>query len=96
MVLISVMSNRNKLQIMKRIFKPILALLALCSVMSCNEDVTRQIGTDMKGVLGVAAFENGAQLGEVSTYEVGKRQVKNISLKAYAEEVSGVALKVTF
>ena len=64
--------------------------------MSCNEDVTRQIGTDMKGVLGVVAFESGAQLDEVSTYEVGKRQVKNISLKAYAEEVSGVALKVTF
>ena len=96
MVLISVMSNRNKLQIMKRIFKPILALLALCSVMSCNEDVTRQIGTDMKGVLGVTAFEGSEALGAVSTYEVGKRQVKSISLKAYAEEVSGVALKVTF
>ena len=64
--------------------------------MSCNEDVTRQIGTDMKGVLGVAAFESGAQLDVVSTYEVGKRQAKSFSLKAYAEEVCGVALKVTF
>ena len=79
---------------MKKIFSSILALLAIFSAVSCNEDVTKQIGTDMKGVLGVAAFEGSDALGAVTTYEVGKRQAKNINLKAYAEEVCGVDIKV--
>lgn len=79
---------------MKKIFSSILALLAIFSAVSCNEDVTKQIGTDMRGVLGVAAFEGSDALGAVTTYEVGKRQAKNINIKAYAEEVCGVDIKV--
>ena len=63
--------------------------------MSCNEDVTRQEYTCLNGVLGVAAFEGSDPLGTVTTYEVGKRQVKNINLKALAEEVAGVPLTIT-
>lgn len=50
----------------------------------------------MKAVLGIAAFESGVDLGTTATYEVGKRQIKTISLKAVAEEVPGVSLKISF
>ena len=81
---------------MKRILTPIASLLVMLSAFSCDEYVDNQDNPSMKGVIGVAAFEGSDALGTVTTYEVGKRQVKTINLKAAAEELSGVALKVTF
>lgn len=81
---------------MKRIFSPILALLVMLSAFSCNEYVADMSRPELQAVLGVAAFESGQDLGATATYEVGKRQVKTISLKAVAEEVPGVSLKVSF
>lgn len=81
---------------MKRIFSPILALLVMLTAFSCNDYVADMDQPSRKAVLGIAAFENGVDLGNTVTYEVGKRQSKTISLKAFAEEVPGVSLKVSF
>ena len=81
---------------MKRIFSPILSLLVMLTAFSCNDYVADMDQPSRKAVLGVAAFENGVDLGNTVTYEVGKRQAKTISLKAYAEEVPGVSLKISF
>ena len=68
----------------------------MLSAFSCNEYIENVDVPCIKGVIGVAAFEGSDPLGEVTTYEVGKRQAKTINLKAIAEEVSGSGLKVTF
>ena len=78
---------------MKRIFSPILSLLVMLTAFSCNDYVADMDQPSRKAVLGVAAFENGVDLGNTVTYEVGKRQAKTIS---YAEEVPGVSLKISF
>ena len=81
---------------MKRIFSPILSLLVMFTAFSCNDYVADMDQPCRKAVLGVAAFENGVDLGTAPVYEVGKRQAKTISLKAFAEEVPGVSLKISF
>mgnify|MGYP003297065527 CR=1 FL=1 len=81
---------------MKRIFSPILSLLVMLTAFSCNDYVADMDQPDRQAVLGVAAFENGVDLGNTVTYEVGKRQSKTVSLKAFAEEVPGVSLKISF
>ena len=68
----------------------------MLTAFSCNDYVADMDQPCRKAVLGVAAFENGVDLGTAPVYEVGKRQSKTISLKAFAEEVPGVSLKVSF